>query len=507
MEIRELYFLFIAAFLTGVLLILSFPFFSFSFFAWIAFVPLGFYIYKTDKGILALWGGFLSGLIFYFGSTYWIFNVIHTYGRLNVFLSLLVTLLLVLYLSLYFALYGYIQFKLLKKFSLAGALFMAPFLWVGLEFARNYLLTGFPWNLLAYSQFKNIHIIQAARFTGPYGISFLIFLFNSLILYLILSEKLKRKIIFTVSVILVIGITWSYGYYTVNSTENSGKSLMVGGVQGNVKQEVIRQKTKGREVLKRQLELSKQTLKEEAELVVWSESSIPYYFKRNPSLQKLLKNFTEKERITLVLGNMYSDSSGLRNSAYTISRGKIQKRYDKRHLVPYGEYVPLREWLFFVEPLVEEVGTFVPGKSAVLNHIRKYDFGIPICYEVVFPENIRAFTQKGAHFLVNITNDAWFGKSPASAQHLSTVVFRAVENKRYIVRVANTGISAIISDTGRILERTELFKTTYFAGEIEMRNDKTFYVKNGDVFAYLCLFLLILKGGLYWKNKKFRSRE
>ncbi len=440
-------------------------------------------------------------MIFYGGSTYWIFYVVHTYGRLNVIFSILVTSLLVCYLSLYFALYGYIQFKFLKKFPLAGALFAGPFVWVSLEYVRNYFLTGFPWNLLAYSQFKNLYIIQIAHFTGPYGISFLIFLFNAAVVFLVSEEKIKSRLQSASMVILITALVWGYGYYTVTTRKPAGDNLKVGGIQGNVKQEMIRKKTGGRKILERQLDLTGKALKEGAELIVWSESSVPFYFRQNTAFRKILKNLTGRENITLVLGNSYADSSGLRNSAYTLDRGRIQKRYDKRHLVPYGEYVPLRNWFSFIEPLVQEVGRFVPGESAVLNHTGKYDFGVPICYEIIFPENIRAFTRKGANFLVNITNDAWFGKSPASEQHLSTAVFRAVENKRYIVRVANTGISAIISDTGEILEETELFKTTYFVGKVGMRSGKTFYVRYGDLFSWICLFLTVLAGGLYLRTK------
>jgi apolipoprotein N-acyltransferase len=202
------------------------------------------------------------------------------------------------------------------------------------------------------------------------------------------------------------------------------------------------------------------------------------------------------------------------NSAFLLSPdGKIAGKYDKVHLVPYGEYVPLRKFFPFINKLVAGIGDFRKGEGNNPIKFGNHALGILICYEGIFPELSREYKEKGANLLVNITNDAWFGRTSAPYQHLSMTVFRAVENRTFLVRSANTGISAIISPSGKIIKKTGLFERTVLRGSVKLLDRKTIYALYGDIFVYICLILLgviifsSIKGDLVscWKNLSIKS--
>jgi apolipoprotein N-acyltransferase len=185
------------------------------------------------------------------------------------------------------------------------------------------------------------------------------------------------------------------------------------------------------------------------------------------------------------------------NSAFLVGPDTtVLGRYDKIHLVPFGEYIPLRRLLFFLDKLVAGIGDFRSGEAYTVMAIPQGRFAVLICFEGIFPDLVRHFVRHGAQFLVNITNDAWFGYSPASYQHLSMVVFRAVENRLPIVRAANTGISAVIDPTGRLSQQTDLFVRTWIKARITpAEGATTFYTRWGDLFAYGCVLVTAVSLG------------
>jgi apolipoprotein N-acyltransferase len=236
-------------------------------------------------------------------------------------------------------------------------------------------------------------------------------------------------------------------------------------------------------------------------MIVWPESATPFFYEAEDNYKKIVGDIVKKTDSYLLLGSpsweVNLSSRIFFNSSYLISpENMIAGKYDKVHLVPYGEYVPLNELFPFIQKMVEGIGDFSPGREIKNLNLPSCSFATLICYEIIFPDLTRRFVKKGANFIVNITNDAWFGETSAPYQHLSMAVLRAVENKRYLVRAANTGISAYIDPVGSIYKQTKLFTQSVLSGIIVCRENQTFYTLYGDIFAISCfaisLFFIVL---------------
>lgn len=478
-------------FLSAFLLVISFPKFDLSIVSWIALIPL-LYVIQGKSVYRTFLIGWLCGVIFYTGLIYWIVVVTTTYGKLSYPLGILVMLLLVSYLSLYFgcALAG-AQF-IEKKTSLKVSMCL-PFIWVTMEYLRSFLFTGFPWENLGYSQYRSLLLIQCADITGVYGITFLIVYINTT-LYLLL-RGITTKIIpykeITFAILLLIATTL---YGKVRLTEmkkltDSSTAIKVGLVQANIDQNIKWNLAFRKYAMEVHQALTLKAREENARLVIWSEASTPFYLQSEPDYQHLIFSIIGETSTYLLLGSPVYDQRDGRwhnfNSAFLLSpHSKIVGRYDKIHLVPYGEYVPLKRFFPFIDKMVEGIGDFHSGETITLLNLPEASCGVLICYEIIFPDLTRRFVKQGAHFLTNITNDAWFGNTSAPYQHLSMVVFRAIENRRSIARAANTGISALIDATGEIKTSSTLFTETLITGTITILHLSTFYTTYGDVFAY-----------------------
>ena len=244
-------------------------------------------------------------------------------------------------------------------------------------------------------------------------------------------------------------------------------------------------------------ELTLKAAKEKPELIVWPEAATPFYYSLDPIGTKYVQDLAQAAGVPILFGSPYKinvDGKSIDyNRAFLISnQGETIDVYDKMHLVPFWEFVPFRRALFFIEKLVEIVGDFGLGKRATVFELNSYQLGVSICYEIIFPDLVRQPVKNGAEYLVNITNDAWFGKSAASYQHISMAALRAVENRTPIVRAANTGISGLIDATGKIKKSTQLFTREFIVGEITPnKGPRTFYSKFGDIFSYLCLVMAV----------------
>ncbi|MDP6625310.1 MAG: apolipoprotein N-acyltransferase, partial [Nitrospinota bacterium] len=247
---------------------------------------------------------------------------------------------------------------------------------------------------------------------------------------------------------------------------------------------------------------------EKPNLIVWPETATPFYFSNDQFNQKKLLQLGKESNSHILFGSPRHTQQGrnvtLFNSAYLISPEKsILGQYDKIHLVPFGEYVPLRKILFFVDKMVAGIGNFGSGMDHTVFSMPDSKFSVLICFEVIFPDLVRRFVKAGAGFLVNITNDAWFGKSAASYQHISMVVFRAVENRRPVIRAANTGITGIIDSRGKIITQTDIFVRDKIIGNIfPEKSYRTFYTLYGDVFAIAVLLCTIVYGGMIIYSKR-----
>ncbi|HJO57913.1 MAG TPA: apolipoprotein N-acyltransferase, partial [Nitrospinaceae bacterium] len=299
---------------------------------------------------------------------------------------------------------------------------------------------------------------------------------------------------------LVMGLWLGWGGWALNRTQSqidSSAKIRVGLAQGNIEQHLKWNRLYRQATMEFYKELTLQAAQEKPELIVWPEAAVPFYYSLDPLGTKYVQDIARASGVPLLFGSPYKENvDGTLldfNRVFLISpQGDTIDVYDKMHLVPFGEFVPFRKALFFIEKLVEIIGDFGLGQRATVFDLNGSRLGVSICYEIIFPDLVRLPVKNGAEYLVNITNDAWFGKSAASYQHISMASLRAVENRTPIVRAANTGISGIIDATGEIRNTTELFTREFVVSEIAPnKGPRTFYSQYGDVFSYLCLILTI----------------
>jgi apolipoprotein N-acyltransferase len=496
---------------SGLLLILSFPNFDLEFLAWVALVPL---LYSIEgKGLYrSFLLGFLTGMISFLGILYWIVVAVHTYGNVPLILSGFILLLLVTYLSLYMGAFTYFT-RLIQIRSGLQPILLTPILWVALEYLRSLLLTGFPWANLSYSQYLNLPFIQMADVTGAYGLSFVILLVNGT-LFLVIHQWSKKTFPFKeviIAAIILLGFL-IYGYLKMGRIDRQmtrNPPLKVGLVQGNIDQSVKWDKSFEIETLKIYEKLSFRVAEAKPDLIIWPETATPFFFQDAREYQPFVLDIPKKTNAFLLFGTpSYRIQKGKvnhYNSAYLVSpSGELLGKYDKIHLVPFGEYVPMQDLLFFIGSLGEGIGDFKPGREIFNFSLPQGKFGVLICFEIIFPDLCRRFVKKGANFLVTITNDAWFGKTSAPYQHFSIATFRAVENRVFVARAANTGITGFIDPRGKIIKEGGIFTEEALNGTIRLSSQKTFYTLYGDIFAWLCsaLSVLLLAYALLQKPQK-----
>jgi len=415
----------------------------------------------------------------------------------------------VLYLSLYFLIFGLLIFPVIKDSNFSVFIFI-PSVWVFLEYVRSHLLTGFPWAILGYSQYLNLPVIQIADFFGVWGVSFLIMLMNVAILKMLWLKKKrmfsKLKLI-SVIIFLVFSLVFCYGFWRISSRDylHLAKKIKISVIQANISQELKWNLSARAFIMQRYFQLTNEAIRENPELVIWPEAAIPVVLENEPEYYRSLKDYVRIIQKPLLFGAVTSKKGLYYNSAILLSdNGNLLNKYDKLHLVPFGEFVPFRGFLKFLDTIAP-IGDISKGKSYTIFGIPE-DFGVLICFEDVFPELARRFVGFGARFLINITNDAWFGKTPEAYQHLSASIFRAVENRVNVVRAANTGVSAFISPIGKIVSLVEdkkgesLFILGYKSEYIYITDlPRTFYNRYGDFLPFVCLIFLLL--GVIPKNK------
>ena len=487
-------------FLFSGLLFLSSPGAGYGFTAWIAVVPL-LILCKIEKpGRAACWG-FAAGFFYYLVLLYWIVIVLGRYGGLPLWLTVPTLILLAAYMAVYTAFFAWLMSRTMTCFP---PVWSAPVTWVGLDFIRGLLFSGFPWQDIGYSQYHYPWVIQVADIAGHHGISFLIVLVNALLFTVILYEQNRKIYLFksrqkthnryhllpAVGVVVAVMIynTVLYRCYTPLS-QVPGANLAV--IQGNIEQDQKWLPGKQQLALETYLALSKKALADDnVDLLIWPETALPFSPPQYPLFPQMINDLFTKHSTTLLSGAPFyqvdEKKITIYNSALLINKQGIRQRYDKQHLVPFGEYVPLPDLLPFPKPLVETMGNFSSGISSKPLSVGKIKAGVLICYESIFPDLARREVRAGANLLVNITNDAWFGRSSAPVQHFSMAVLRAVENRRSLARCANTGISGFIDPAGRIISTTPLFETCFKAAEMPLLNNITFFNRYGHNFALCC---------------------
>jgi apolipoprotein N-acyltransferase len=525
--------------LSSLLQVLIFPLAGLYVLSWVAFAPLIMALLRArPAGVLEIdgsvdlqaakpWQAFLlayiSGILWYAGTCYWIYNTMHEHGGLSVPVALLALFLFCLYLGLYHGLFG-----LLLSLSVGPgrdnrlALVAAPFLWVAVELART-RITGFPWDLLGTAQVDNISLSRITTWTGVYGVSFEILLVNVAVAAAFLVPRKKRNTLLIAS--LVAAAVLQAGRFVDAPALPADHAALL------VQENVAVDETWTRGTFQRTLrELTDLSVKEAAsssshlpdskagdvDLLVWPESPAPF-FTSDPLFRDPVSQMAREAHswvVTGAIGTMPAMQSGksapeVFNSAALVSpSGDWTARYDKVHLVPFGEYLPFPRLFAFAGGLTKEVGEFQAGTSRSPLVAGNTRLGVFICYESVFPGEVRQFAEQGAQVLVNLSNDGWYGDSGAYAQHLNQTRMRAIENDRWILSATDTGVTASIDPYGRIVARLPRKERGALVAPYALTSVTTFYTRHGDWFCWLCAIIsagaLVMRLALSTKAKHSR---
>lgn len=496
-------------FFSVLLLYLASPGPGLSFLAWIALVPLFIYCRKTAPGTTALLG-LAAGTLYHLLLVYWVTISMETYGGLQPLVSWPALFLLAFYMGLYFGLFCLI-ISLTKNHT--PLLWFPPLLWVCLDFMRGFLLTGFPWMDLGYSQYQHPLLIQTADLVGHHGITFLLVLANVLLAQFFLDKKWfsqhKRQ---TGAALLLFALALCYSggrLYQVKEDMQASPALKVAVIQANIDQALKWKKDHRQESLERHIELTRQARKENgAALVIWPETALPFYPRHDPLMAYVEKKTVQSAPFHLLTGAPYAvrqeTEYAYYNSALLLKPHAETDIYFKQHLVPFGEYIPLRAILPIPKPIVESLGDFSAGTSGQPLDMGSAKIGALICIEAIYPELARRETAMGATLLANITNDAWFGASSAPIQHLAMAIFRTVENRRSMARAANTGISALILPTGEIVKESNLFRQGYLCATLPLLDTITFFTRIGFLFPLFSLIMTLFFLGRFFSDKQKR---
>ena len=514
-------------------------------FCWIALLPLIWAILANDKNdnpltlrrAAAL--GYLCGFVWYLGNCYWIYQTMYLYGGLAKPIAAGILILFCLYLGLYHALFSTLLAAFRNRFGRQLALVFVPFAWVAVELARA-RITGLPWDLLGIAQVDNPMLTRLAPITGAYGLSFVIAAVNALWLVRIrLRERRYTRPALTVAGVIIV-VVYILGLRLIANPKPSLTAATATLVQENLEvgaantgpQPTTQQfldsfsylsrypskkfllgtpelpGTQTVYLLRPRADESDDTIPAATNLIVWPESPAPFE-DIDPQFRSAMSALARSAQAPIIVGNIGFQPNPANKSGYTPYNrasfinpdGTFIGHYDKMHLVPFGEYVPFKEFFFFAKNLLNEVGTFEPGAQRTVFSTGGHTYGVFICYESIFGDEIRHLTQQGADVLINISNDGWYGDTSAAWQHLNMVRMRAIENHRWILRATNTGVTAAINPYGRVVSALPRHLRSSLRVHFGYEHDLTFYAAHGDLFAYACALVTALGLALSLKSK------
>lgn len=479
----------------GFLLAALFPPFGFSFLAFFALAPFLFLLENTRgrHRFLLPWG---SMIVFFGLVLYWIPRVMVVYGGLSWVLSILLYLLLCLALAAFYS-PAVICFLFMHAIRPWCAYVLFPFAWVACDLVRNsWMVNGFPWASLGYTQIDRLWA-QVADIGGIYLVTFLVVAVNAALAYAWLYRTQRIPALLTAA---MLALSAAYGLQKWK-VDYLPSNLPVGLVQPVIETDLSNSYMREKYLVEIPAMVRELAL-QGARLVVLPEAPSIFDYYRDSAFAATLEKVAMRHQVALIFNNTTAKSSGeyYNSMIFMLPDGSTSGRYDKIHLVPFGEYVPGERWLFFAHPLVQEVSSFSPGEGVFVANVGGVRVGGFICYEAIFPELVRKFAVAGAELLVNITNDAWYGKTAAAAQHLQIARMRSIETRRFMVRAANSGISAVVEPNGRVKRRLGMFERGTFVAGVRPLQALTFYARHGDLFAQACVWIFIgglLSGRLY----------
>lgn len=503
--------------ISGLLTAFSFPtvfgplrFPNLGFLAWFSLVPL-LYVIRNASPRRSFVYTFITFAICYSVSLYWLYTAMNTFGHLTPTASVGVLILLIILLSTHIALAPMFSAWVEKKTGIAR-FWTLPIFWVVVDFAMNYIpCNGFPWGNITNSQFAYLPVIQIVDIVGIYGLTYVMVVFNSAI-----AEFCSGKVHFakyskaSFAATLIISML-IYGFFRigyVEKMEDNWRSIRVALLQGNIPQDEKWRPGMEEEQLIPYKKSMQELEGKDVNLVVWPEASYPLLIPDveeslpPESLGLSMADRDSKRFILLGALTISKPTKSFYNSMILIdNNSNIIGRYHKVHLVPFGEYVPYKKILFFAKKLTAPVGNLKAGEKLAPLYTDDYQIGGLVCYEDLFPEISREMTRNGANLLAAVTNDAWYGVSSAPFQHLAISVFRAVENRRWLVKSANTGVSAVVSATGRIISKTNIFEEGMIVSSVKLGNGSSLYTLLGDWFAWGCVLIGLFLFGWGLANK------
>jgi apolipoprotein N-acyltransferase len=499
--------------LSAALQIVIFPLPGLYWLSWIAVAPLLVALLRArapetlqiDAGVHLVpanpWQAFLlaylCGILWHLGTCHWVFDTMHRYGGIPIPWALLILLAASMHEALYHGLFGLlVGIAAMGKGGVRRALVFAPFFWVAAELAKT-RISAFPWELLGYAQTGNTALTRIATITGVYGLSFEVMLVNSVFAAAFVVAKERRR--WLLGAAGAAAAILQAGQWLPLPPVAADKTALL--VQSNIPAEANWSTDYFQGTLRDLTWISLHPPGGEDgqhfDLIVWPESPSPFFL-NDASFREAVAALAQQSRTWLLVGSIGVDSasgspahkSEVFNSAGLISpSGNVVGRYDKIHLVPFGEYVPFKSVLPFMDMLTQEVGNFARGHSWAPLQADEQRLGVSICYESIFPDEVRQSVRQGANILVNITNDGWYGESGAWRQHLQMTQMRAVENGRWELVTTNTGVTASVDPYGRIVAATGRQMRTALAAPYSLLSGTTFYTRHGDWFAFVCAII------------------
>jgi apolipoprotein N-acyltransferase len=508
----------VLAVLSSALQILIFPKASWFFLSWVAMVPLIYALlrgrggegelvdsegrslrpFTVKQGILIGW---INGVLWYLGTCYWVYPVMNGYGGLNVAAATLITLAFCVIMALHHGAFGGLVVLMARRSSLGNRrpLLLAPFFWVAIEYFRD-RVTGVPWLPLGGAQVDNVPFARIAEVTGVYGLSFAVMLVNCAFAAGLLLYGRRRKNLLVSATAAAIAL--QMGYFAKAELFPANKEALL--VQENVPvldpmqwTPQLYDQTIG-SLAQISVQKNRPQSADDPGLIIWPESPAPFFID-DPRLRPWLATIARDSNSFLIIGTVGTaeskvpGSEQLLNSALVVAPdGRFLGHYDKIHLVPFGEYVPMQQYLFFARKLTREVGDFARGTDRKVFDLDGIRIGVFICYESIFPDEVRQFTANGAQVLVNISNDGWYGETGAPFQHLQMARMRAIENHRWVLVATNNGVTASIDPYGRIVKKMPRNIRAAMVAPFARQIETTFYVRNGDLFAWTCVVISIL---------------
>lgn len=488
---------FLLALVSGVLFAISFPDVAMGWLMFVALLPLFVALGRAGGPKEAVLLGWLSHMVAWLFMVPWVIRVMSHYGGLPLPVGIAIFVAMAIYLGVYGGIFGFIVWRIQPGSEFRRWLLVAV-AWAAVEFFRSFaLMGGFPWNLIATSLIDYAPLVQFDRVAGPYALGILVLLPSVTAAWWIVGKpKGIGRIIVTALVAIVMLVWWSTGLIAAKllMRPNGAPMQHAALLQPNISQEMRWDESNLSTLFQKMMTMTDTAARSGASVVIWPESTVPLSYAVTDFFRDSVESISRTRGVDVILGSVAQDPQNRRrlwNAAFLVSGGKTIGHYDKIRLVPFGEYVPFREMLFFAGKLVHDVGDFQFGTNDFPLRGR-FVYGPAICYEVVFPDIPRTQVIHGANVLVTITNDAWYDGTSAPRQHLNMARMRAVENDRYLLRAGTTGISALVDPTGQIVKQLPMGAEGIIDAPFQTRVTRTPYVRFGDWFGWLAIVASLL---------------